>query len=500
MLTWAVLGLTAARAGELPVQVDREVELVSLVFHLAGTQEYAQAEPAYADAIDSWFGPHRAHPVVQMVAPLRAEHGVGFDAVVSLGVHLDEDLLLQPGSDRLDARWTPDASGAFLKQLRRFARATDWDAFWAAQAPYRAQVEARYVDAGAGRVVAWLDRTFGPVEGAHYALHPGLLAGRHAYGVSARVDGKLVMSPVVGPQPSPGRHLEDLLVHEFGHAYVNPALDAQRAILEEPGRAVHAHVASRMASQAYKTWNTVVNESGVRALTVLYALDTRGEDQARARLDEELGKGFGWVDDVVAWMDAHRHGQALDLQAHVAELAALLAAWAAAPDWPQGFRGPINAALDLLGAGAVLIAPAELAYADAMHARFFAQRGLARVDTRWQPGQATVAEVHYGTPSSSPLLAARLAHYGVALTETGVVIGGESFEAERPRLILARPHPDDADVPVVIYAAWHLEDVNGLNGLRHGATDWLVADGDRVLSQWNYASDSPALRAEPQSD
>src|SRR5690606_17139487 len=78
--TWSPVTGTAqeeaAAARMVTVRVDPRVELMSLIFRLAGNPEYSQAKvPAYAAAADEHFAAHHEHAVVKLARELRRRHG-----------------------------------------------------------------------------------------------------------------------------------------------------------------------------------------------------------------------------------------------------------------------------------------------------------------------------------------------------------------------------------------------------------------------------------------
>ena len=75
----------------LQVKVDPRIELLSLIFRLAGNPEYSQARvQAYAQDVDKHFGGFQDHAVVNLARELRRNDGVSYDAVMSLAVHLKD--------------------------------------------------------------------------------------------------------------------------------------------------------------------------------------------------------------------------------------------------------------------------------------------------------------------------------------------------------------------------------------------------------------------------
>jgi hypothetical protein len=99
-LIWAATGLAA---GAHRIGVDPRVELMSVLFRLAGHNEYNQCRvPDYDKALDRYFSTYRNHEAVQLARELQ----LGFDAPMSLAVHVKdvESLAERIPFDRPDIR------------------------------------------------------------------------------------------------------------------------------------------------------------------------------------------------------------------------------------------------------------------------------------------------------------------------------------------------------------------------------------------------------------
>jgi hypothetical protein len=128
--------LAAGREPAIAIAVDERVELISIIFRLAGNPEYNQARVAgYARDVERHFAAHREHEVVRMARRLRAQRGVSYDAPMSLAAHLkdakDLELVvpLEPWPVGIDARWRRDELEAFLAAARLFVRESEFDRF-----------------------------------------------------------------------------------------------------------------------------------------------------------------------------------------------------------------------------------------------------------------------------------------------------------------------------------------------------------------------------------
>lgn len=73
----------------MPPRVDERVELLSIVFRLAGNHEYnSRRFKLYTDKIYEHYTPYKDHELIHFAKRLRKENGVSFDAVMSMAIHL----------------------------------------------------------------------------------------------------------------------------------------------------------------------------------------------------------------------------------------------------------------------------------------------------------------------------------------------------------------------------------------------------------------------------
>lgn len=114
----------AKQVSPIQVQFDQRVELISIIFYLAGNKEYAQCrDAAYLKAVDKYFRNYRFHPAVQMAAGLRKREHIWFGSPISFAVHLTPPFQLLPGTrdhasgGSLDFRWTMSEAQAFAQQV-----------------------------------------------------------------------------------------------------------------------------------------------------------------------------------------------------------------------------------------------------------------------------------------------------------------------------------------------------------------------------------------------
>lgn len=317
--------LSTARAEDaLEVVVDPRVELLSIVFRLAGNPEYSQGRVAsYAEAVDAHFGKHRDHAVVETARRLRAQKGVSFDAVMSMAVHLEdardlkEAVPFNPRPAELDERWTVADARLFLDKLRRFAKEADFEGFRKEHEPlYRTATERfREVIAKEG-VLEWFDAFFGARPAASFTVALGMLNGGACYGPRVRKGKEEVLYCVLGVWstdeeglPSFDRTMLPTVVHEFCHSYANPLVYENEKKLKKAGETIFPHVEAEMRRQAYGNWRTMMCESLVRACVVRYVRAKDGPDAARKEVDEQVGRSFLWTPELSELLGEYEAGR-----------------------------------------------------------------------------------------------------------------------------------------------------------------------------------------------
>lgn len=295
-----------------PPHVDERVELLSIVFRLAGNPEYNMNRlPAYNKDIDTYFAPFTKLPAIQLAADLRKRRGIAYDAVMAMAVHISPPPAFEPlvpfTSGVPEPRWDPEDSSRFLKALRDFYKVTRFQRFYQAHEELYREAETRYAAGLAGFDPQWLARFYGVVPHGRYVILIGMNNGSGFYGPSvAYPDGRVDRYAILGAAGSPGDRVPafapeilPLLVHEFSHSFVNPAVKSAYRSYAGADR-VFASAAQQMQRRAYANSQVMVDESLVRAGVILY-LEAHGATAAEVakRIDYERSLGFAWIGDLV---------------------------------------------------------------------------------------------------------------------------------------------------------------------------------------------------------
>lgn len=300
-------------AQALEAGTDQRVELLSIIFRLAGSPEYSRgAIPGYEAAIDAHFQQFREHEAVRLARELRRKDGVSYDAVMSLAVHVTniETLAERVPLDRrgilLDARWHGEAR-RFLEAARWFVAETRYLEFVQSQKPLYETADRRlkgFTESALDQ--AWFGRFFGAQAGARFIVVPGLVNGNSNYGAKFRgADGGEEIYAILGVwsvdstgAPVFGPMMRDVLVHEFVHSHTNPLIDAHGRELAAAAAKIFGTVAEAMRAQAYGEPRVVLYESLVRGCVARYILAHGSEAAARRAIQADMQDSFFWAPEV----------------------------------------------------------------------------------------------------------------------------------------------------------------------------------------------------------
>jgi len=309
-------------AAPVLVTVDPRVELMSLIFRLAGNREYGTcAIPSYNNDVNEHFGPFKDHPAVKLAAELRKTRGVSYDAVMKMAVHMTdtvtfgERIPFSPQPASLDERWPAKDAREFLSLARKFAEETKFNEFYEKHQPLYRLAERRMQEVlDKNTRLDWFEGFFGPRKDADFHVILGMLNAGGSYGARLTSGGREDLYCVLGVwkvdkqgEPVFTAGLASTVVHEFTHSYTNPLVDKFARELEASGKKLYPLVADQMEQQAYGNWKTMMYESLNRACGLRYQLATGGDGALKSTADYEISRGFYWVPglaDVLARYEA----------------------------------------------------------------------------------------------------------------------------------------------------------------------------------------------------
>jgi hypothetical protein len=301
-------------------QVDPRIELLNTVAMLFGHNGMTLSNIPYKQQTLNRFSSFRSHPVVDsLLASYRLGWGVDDPVFFMLG--LDEHFKIRDG---LDSGLVKRGGGqARLQKLAAlfadFCKQADfYHYFNNEQSEFYKQVIT-----GTGyhfrdfRAVPLLESYFGQKQHA-YMVDLNLLGGYGNFGKAYPLPGGgadlyavIATGSSAGELPvyAPTIDLFTLLIHEFSHGFVNPAVDPYGAKVDQSA-ALYEPIKTAMQASGYYSWRSTVNETIVPAVVIRIAQQYYGQAFAEKNFYKySMGKRFIYLDTLLnrlAWYEQHR--------------------------------------------------------------------------------------------------------------------------------------------------------------------------------------------------
>jgi hypothetical protein len=306
----------------ITVEVDPRVELIGIVFRLAGNPEFNEGVfRGYVKDIERHFGDFDGHPAVKLAARLRSTRQMSCDGPMSLAVHIDRDFrprkAFQEWPWGLDSRWQKQETLEFLEKLRQFAAETKFNEFFKAHgALYQTAIRSCEAVMAQHDLRTWLYEFFGVKGSDDLKLVLGFTNGFSNYGLgftagATREKYAIIAIHLFDPDGNPVFRPKQLATtaHEFCHSFANPIVDKYMDQLQPAGEKLYAAHASAMQRIGYQKWQSMMYESAVRACVASFVRSAFEPIYLGYYLKEEAGYGFVWTEglsDLLQTYEANR--------------------------------------------------------------------------------------------------------------------------------------------------------------------------------------------------
>lgn len=294
-------------------KVDKRVELLSIVFRLAGNKEYnATYFKKYTNNVESHFEQYKNHEIVKFAGELREKKSISYEAVMNLAIILDSNLNpIIDFSTNVPERWSKDDAIKFVRLLKTFYKDAKCEKFFNDNDALFQEVATIFAPVYENLDLNWFHSFYGEKDNENFTLIVSIGCGDQNYGTSytlpnARKEvfaimGTWTIDELGMPVYERDKYLP-IIVHEFNHPFVNPLLAKHKETFEESGKALYKAVEYEMSrQQAYGDWQIMLNEALVRASVIKYFIDhSTSESEIQTMQNIELNKGFMWIKGLVS--------------------------------------------------------------------------------------------------------------------------------------------------------------------------------------------------------
>jgi len=303
---------SSAINNSIKVGVDARIELISIVFRLAGNPEYnGGAIRSYERDIERHFAGFKDHPAVKYAEKLRETHAMSCDGPMQLAIYIDRNFKARRPLDDwpwgLGERWKKQETQEFIEKLQQFAKETKFNEFFEKhQGLYQKGIQSTEAILEKYDMRRWLSEFFGTQKNEDLKLVLGFVNGNSNYGLrfeQGKVKEKYAIIGVyicsrAGNPIFSSKQLETV-AHEFGHSFVNPIVDKYMLQLKPAGEKIYPVVADKLRRQGYQNWQTMMYESAVRACVADFVEDNFSRKTLELYIGGEVkGRGFLWMKEL----------------------------------------------------------------------------------------------------------------------------------------------------------------------------------------------------------
>lgn len=307
--------------GAVKANFDERIELMSIICHLAGFQEYnMNLGGDYITEMDAYFAEAKTHPAVVMMDSLRRSNGIAYDSPMAFAVNLTkrgDSFVLVNETVVPEKRWKGMDLEKVAATITDFYTDSKFSDFFNAHKPFYEEVCSVFNANVLSKFnQGWYEKFYGMPPTDNFEIIIGFTNGGGNYGPSRNLPGEpRDVYAIIGfayddngepyYKSEPEMYL-GTLVHEFNHSFVNPLTDVNSAMIEKAGKNLMKFSEKAMRKNSYNNWQTIINESIVRAAVVLYQLDNGASaDFVRQLVVDEMATGFYWMPDLVDCLQSY---------------------------------------------------------------------------------------------------------------------------------------------------------------------------------------------------
>lgn len=298
--------------------IDQRIELVSIVFRLAGIEEFTverypdRVYVSYIARIEDYFRKHEKHAAVDYVKSKLKNKGIRYHAVMSLPINITHPPKMKPltsFSDEIPGYgWKPATATQFLKLLNDFYDKTDFDTFYRKNQDMYDVAKKRFATMTSKVNRDWYVTFYGYNEKIEFSVVNALGIGPYNYNVDfIYPHGNKATFAIIGSAylDSLGMPIYDdylkTLIHEFNHSFSNPIIYENEELFKKSGEDIYKLFKKMKigTNDAYGNWQSMLCESLVRSAVVKYLKD-EGYDQEtiNKQIAEENKRGFPWTKEL----------------------------------------------------------------------------------------------------------------------------------------------------------------------------------------------------------
>lgn len=483
------------------VSLDSRIELLAVVQHFTSwaNKGHIKSNTQYKTDIDEYFKAYKDHPVIAKADSL-IKTGFAYDAPVHLMLYHNnppELSQITPYNDYLIKRaGGEEILHEFMNLLRDFANVSDFMKFFKDHDSLSDTLTLEVVSLLGGKgYIASLEDFYGHTNNSYNLVLSPLFSGN--YGIPVITKNEKHLYAVIGPCTLKGNrstfscldYLENMILHEWSHSFVNPLVDKHYNMFEKSSN-LFKPIKRLMQRQAYPNWRVSIYEHLVRACGEIHIKSNIYTDFNKEKpIKYNEGRGFwyiSYIDSLLNIYDAHRE-QYEDLDEFIPVIATMLNELSIEdlPERITTFIGPLDAVFTRTDR-IHLVYPTGIQDEDLKIIKkevnsFAGFLTSVRIDPvivsdrealelEWEEKVAFI----YGNSGNNIFLSELEIAIPLNFCEGALEFQGKRYEGDGIVLISCLPNPYNKNLPFCICASNNPKDLISIESRIQGPTEWYV--------------------------
>ncbi|GER57906.1 hypothetical protein ULMA_00140 [Patiriisocius marinus] len=298
---------------ELNITIDERIETIYSIAFLDNYFLINNHDNLYKSKLNNKFKALKNHKAVALFDTLSKKHDFNFNNVTDWVLQFGEFPELTKVREVVNPAPFDESKGVYLirkfkKELISFNQDSLFQAYLSEIKALNEKVINQVKQSKSiQHLPAYLEEYYGSELGSYNLILSPLV---HSGGFNSKfiADGKIEVYAIIGPNGEiehipyfEKEYLEmDMILHEFGHSFVNPLTEKfQKEIETIKEKYYNERLKKDGKSQAYGEWKYLFNELVIRAITIRIANKYFGTEKAKKLLNYEKSIGFSLVENIV---------------------------------------------------------------------------------------------------------------------------------------------------------------------------------------------------------
>jgi hypothetical protein len=313
LILFLVSFISNGQKQELNITIDERIETIYTIAFLDDYFLINKHDNLYKSKLENDFKALKNHKAVALFNTLSEKHGFNFNNVTDWVLQFGEFPELNKVREVINPDSFDESKGDYLinKFKKEFISFNQDPLFQAYLVEINALNEKVINQVKESKSIqhlpAYLEKYYGNELGSYNLILSPLV---HSGGFNSKfiADGKIEVYAIIGPNGEiehipyfEKKYLEmDMVLHEFGHSFVNPLTEKfQKEIETIKAKYYNERLKKDGKSQGYGEWKHLFNELVIRAITIRIANEYFGAEKAEELLNFEKSIGFSLVESIV---------------------------------------------------------------------------------------------------------------------------------------------------------------------------------------------------------